>query len=55
MPQMQLNIHDPEKKFDNKKVRGLVARLIQVKDPCTTTALEVTAGGKVSLNLQKME
>ncbi|KAH0979213.1 hypothetical protein GBA52_006390 [Prunus armeniaca] len=38
---------DPEKNFDRSKVKGVVARLIKVKDCSTMTALEVTAGGKL--------
>ncbi|VVA10918.1 PREDICTED: structural maintenance of [Prunus dulcis] len=38
---------DPEKNFDRSKVKGVVARLIKVKDSSTMTALEVTAGGKL--------
>lgn len=32
------------------QVKGLVAQLIQVKDVSTATGLEVTAGGKVSID-----
>lgn len=32
---------DPEKNFDRSKVKGVVARLIKVKDCSTMTALEV--------------
>lgn len=46
-PQLQFDYRDPEKNFDRSKVHGLVAKLIQVKDPSTATALEVAAGGKV--------
>lgn len=38
---------DPEKGFDRSRVKGVVARLVRVKDPNTTTALEVAAGGKL--------
>ncbi|OIW07987.1 hypothetical protein TanjilG_20088 [Lupinus angustifolius] len=38
---------DPVKNFDRSKVKGVVAKLIKVKDPSTMTALEVTAGGKL--------
>eukprot|EP00954_Amorphochlora_amoebiformis_P020133 1337191-Amorphochlora_amoeboformis.AAC.1 len=33
--------------FDRKKVKGLVAKLISIPDPGTTTAVEVSAGGKL--------
>jgi len=38
---------DPERNFDRSRVKGLVARLVRVSDPATTTALEVVAGGKL--------
>lgn len=38
---------DPEKGFDRSRVKGVVAKLVRVKDPATTTALEVAAGGKL--------
>ncbi|WVZ01683.1 hypothetical protein V8G54_022489 [Vigna mungo] len=38
---------DPVKNFDRSKVKGVVAKLIKVKDRSTMTALEVTAGGKL--------
>ena len=38
---------DPEAKFDRSRVKGVVAKLVQVKDPATVTALEVIAGGKL--------
>lgn len=38
---------DPHKNFDRSRVKGLVARLVQVKDPAHSTALEVAAGGKL--------
>ncbi|XP_074652125.1 structural maintenance of chromosomes protein 2-like [Tubulanus polymorphus] len=44
---LQFDYRDPEKNFDRSKVKGLVAKLIQVKDPKTVTALEVAAGGKL--------
>jgi structural maintenance of chromosome 2 len=36
---------DPVKGFDKSKVKGLVAELLELKDPNTATALEVVAGG----------
>ncbi|CAL5366934.1 unnamed protein product [Camellia sinensis] len=38
---------DPVKNFDRSKVKGVVAKLIKVKDGSTATALEVAAGGKL--------
>ena len=38
---------DPEAKFDRRRVRGVVAKLMRVKDPAAATALEVVAGGKL--------
>ena len=38
---------DPEAKFDRRRVKGVVARLMRVADPATATALEVVAGGKL--------
>ncbi|KAJ4836235.1 Structural maintenance of chromosomes protein 2-2 [Turnera subulata] len=44
---VQFTYRDPEKNFDRSKVKGVVAKLIKVKDNSTVTALEVTAGGKL--------
>jgi structural maintenance of chromosome 2 len=41
------NYSDPVRGFDRSKVKGLVARLIDVKLPKHSTALEVVAGGKL--------
>jgi len=38
---------DPERGFDRGKVKGVVAKLVHLQDPATTTALEVAAGGKL--------
>lgn len=38
---VQFTYRDPVKNFDRSKVKGVVARLIKVKDSCTMTALEV--------------
>lgn len=38
---------DPVRGFDRSKVKGLVAKLIKVKDSKNATALEVVAGGKL--------
>lgn len=38
---------DPVRGFDRSKVKGLIAKLIQVKHSAHSTALEVVAGGKL--------
>lgn len=38
---------DPVKNFNRSKVKGVVAKLIKVKDNSAMTALEVAAGGKL--------
>ncbi|CAI0404510.1 unnamed protein product [Linum tenue] len=44
---VQFTYRDPAKNFDRTKVKGVVAKLIEVKDKSAMTALEVTAGGKL--------
>ncbi|TXG70675.1 hypothetical protein EZV62_005610 [Acer yangbiense] len=44
---VQFSYRDPVKNFDRSKVKGVVAKLIKVKNSSTMTALEVTAGGKL--------
>ena len=44
---LSFNYTDPVRGFDRSKVKGLVAKLIQVKDPTYATAIEVVAGGKL--------
>ncbi|XP_057998244.1 structural maintenance of chromosomes protein 2-1 isoform X1 [Hevea brasiliensis] len=44
---VQFTYCDPVKNFNRSKVKGVVAKLIKVKDSSTMTALEVTAGGKL--------
>jgi len=44
---LAFNYSDPVRGFDRSKVKGLVARLINVKVPKHSTALEVVAGGKL--------
>ncbi|KAL3533993.1 hypothetical protein ACH5RR_007514 [Cinchona calisaya] len=39
--------NDPVKDFDRAKVKGVVAKLIKVKESSAMTALEVAAGGKL--------
>nr|CAB3479164.1 unnamed protein product [Digitaria exilis] len=38
---VHFNYRDPERNFDRSKVKGVVARLIRIKDSSTATALEV--------------
>lgn len=40
--------NDPRQGFDRRTVKGVLARLVRVKDPTHATALEVAAGGKLS-------
>lgn len=44
---LAFNYTDPVRGFDRSKVKGLVAKLIQVKQKDCSTALEVVAGGKL--------
>ncbi|KAG0478455.1 hypothetical protein HPP92_013174 [Vanilla planifolia] len=44
---VQFNFRDPVPNFDRSKVKGVIAKLITVKDMSTMTALEVAAGGKL--------
>ena len=44
---LSFNYTDPVRGFDRSKVKGVVAKLIRVKDPSHATALEVVAGGKL--------
>uniref|UniRef100_A0A0D3EXJ7 Structural maintenance of chromosomes protein n=1 Tax=Oryza barthii TaxID=65489 RepID=A0A0D3EXJ7_9ORYZ len=44
---VHFNYRDPVKNFDRSKVKGVVARLIKIKDSSTATALEVAAGGRL--------
>ncbi|KAF8664917.1 hypothetical protein HU200_054234 [Digitaria exilis] len=44
---VHFNYRDPERNFDRSKVKGVVARLIRIKDSSTATALEVAAGGRL--------
>lgn len=44
---LAFNYSDPVRGFDRSKVKGVVAKLIQVKNPNHATALEVVAGGKL--------
>ncbi|KAJ0988950.1 hypothetical protein J5N97_007306 [Dioscorea zingiberensis] len=44
---VQFSYRDPVANFDRSKVKGVVAKLIKVKDSSAMTALEVAAGGKL--------
>lgn len=44
---LAFNYSDPVKGFDRSKVKGVVAKLIKVKQPQHSTALELIAGGKL--------
>ena len=44
---LRFEYKDPERGFDRSKVRGMVAKLVKVKDIRNATALEVVAGGKL--------
>lgn len=44
---LNFQYRDPEPNFQRSRVKGVIARLIQVKDMATATALEVAAGGKM--------
>ena len=44
---MDFRYKDPERGFDRSSVKGVVARLVRVKDAAAATALEVAAGGKL--------
>jgi structural maintenance of chromosome 2 len=44
---LRFKYSDPVRGFDRSKVKGLVAKLIEVKDHKNATALEVVAGGKL--------
>ena len=44
---LNFQYQDPERGFDRSRVKGVVARLVRITDPSTSTALEVAAGGKL--------
>lgn len=48
IPGVQFHYQTPRQGFDHSRVNGVVAKLIDMKDPKYATALEITAGGKVS-------
>lgn len=44
---LSFQYQNPMPGFDRSRVKGLVARLVTVKDPAHSTALEVVAGGRL--------
>ncbi|KAL2540061.1 Structural maintenance of chromosomes protein 2-1 [Abeliophyllum distichum] len=44
---VDFSYNNPAKNFDRSRVKGVVAKLIKVKDRSAMTALEVAAGGKL--------
>ena len=44
---LQFSYSDPERGFDRSKVKGIVAKLVEVKEPEAASALEVVAGGRL--------
>jgi structural maintenance of chromosome 2 len=44
---LDFQFKNPEKDFDRSRVKGVVAKLLRVKDPSANSALEVIAGGKL--------
>ncbi|WIA16380.1 hypothetical protein OEZ85_013075 [Tetradesmus obliquus] len=44
---LDFTYRDPERGWDRSKVKGVVAKLVRVKDPAAATALEVAAGGRL--------
>ena len=44
---LKFEFRDPVRGFDRSRVKGLVAKLVHVKDKIHATALEVAAGGKL--------
>ncbi|XP_018012651.2 structural maintenance of chromosomes protein 2, partial [Hyalella azteca] len=46
-PELNFKYQDPERNFDRSQVKGLVCKLMKLKDPSAATALQVTAGGKL--------
>lgn len=49
-PQTRFEYQNPEPNFDARSVKGIVCKLIHVKDKKAAYALEVAAGGKVIFN-----
>ncbi|KAF6256242.1 structural maintenance of chromosomes protein 2 [Scenedesmus sp. NREL 46B-D3] len=47
MSGLDFSYRDPERGWDRSRVKGVVAKLVRVKDPAAATALEVAAGGRL--------
>eukprot|EP00775_Hariotina_reticulata_P003904 gene3904-4158_t len=47
MSSMDFAYRDPERNWNRSRVKGVVAKLVRVKDPASATALEVAAGGRL--------
>lgn len=47
LARFRFDFSSPSKNFDRSKVKGLVAKLFTVSDSKTSTAIEVTAGGRL--------
>lgn len=47
LARLDFRFQDPTSGFDRSKVKGVVARLVNLKEPEAVTALEVAAGGKL--------
>lgn len=47
MAGLDFQFRDPERGFDRARVKGVMAKLVRIRDAATTTALEVAAGGKL--------
>ena len=46
-PHLDFNYTDPERNFDRRKVKGVVATLMKVKEQKYNVAIDTAAGGKV--------
>lgn len=44
---LNFEFRDPERGFDRRRVKGMVAKLVRIKDKATSTALEIAAGVKL--------
>ncbi len=49
-PRFSFTYSDPEKNFDRRRVRGVMAKLFDVVDPKFMMAIEIAAGGRVRSN-----
>lgn len=48
-PYLNFRYRDPETNFNRRSVKGVVARVIKLKDRSTSMALETAAGGRVKI------